>query len=313
MNILITGSGTLAQALIKKLRLIANKIAVISRNEHKQYLMKKEFPEGGATGLRYFIGDIRDSERLKIATKNCDVVIHTAALKHVDVCEYNPNECLETNVNGTKNVIEACIANNVKKAIFVSTDKAPNPSTIYGTSKLMGERLWINANNRHSTKFSAVRYGNVIGSSGSFFHKWKEQKQQGKAITITDSEMNRFFFTIDDAVQLILDTLECMVGGEIFVKKMKAFNMYDIARNLSSNIEITGIRGYEKLNEILLTEEECRNTWETEDKLIIYPHTHDWCTDIELNHDSQHVTPFYRYSTQENLFDVKDFFKMIGE
>lgn len=277
MKLLITGgTGTLGKELTKRLHLTQERLVIFSRDEFKQSEMQKTFPEGGVKGLRYFLGDIRDIDRLKLAFKDIEYVIHAAALKRIEQCEYNPSESLQTNVLGSWNVIKAAIECNVKKVIFVSTDKAPNASTMYGASKLMSERLFISANNLGKTRFSCVRYGNVTGSRGSVFDLWNKQASERKPLTITDKRMTRFFWSIEEAGQFVLKRLDEMQGGEIFLPKMQGFSVLELAQKISPNVVETGIRGLEKMHETLLTEEEARSCYELDDHYIIYPESHDW-------------------------------------
>ena len=299
MNILITGgTGTLGKALVQHLEPHCDRLIVFSRDEYKQYEMKKQFPEGGERGLRYFVGDIKDEERLYWAFKDVDVVIHTAAMKHIDVAEYNPSEVIHNNVLGTLNVARMCAKRKVDKAIFISTDKAPASSTLYGATKLCGERLWISCNNLGSTKFSCVRYGNVIGSRGSVFSKWEELAAKGEPLPITHPEMTRFFWTINEAARFVFLVAEVMKGGELFLPKMKSYKIIDLAKKISDNIKIIGLRGYEKLHETLLCEEEIRNCWEAKDYFIVYPFFHDWAKELYLHHDAIQVPSNFTYTSE---------------
>lgn len=291
MSILITGgTGTLGKELIRQLQFIdaEQRICVFSRDEFKQAELKKIYPEGGAKGLRYFIGDVRDYERLKTAFKGVDTVIHAAAMKRIEVCEYDPQEALLTNTIGSYNVIRAAIENNVSKCIFISTDKAPAASTMYGATKLCAERLFIGSNNLGKTKFSVVRYGNVMGSRGSVKELWEKQVIAGEPITVTDKRMTRFFWTIQEAASFVLHKIDIMQGGEIFLPVMKSYSIYEMAKEISENIIETGIRGIEKLHETLLTEEEVNFCYYMQEQTApieyytIYPFQHDWCKEIKI-------------------------------
>lgn len=290
------GTGTLGQELVKQL---PNHRAIIySRDEYKQFVMRKTHPEGGEKGLRYFIGDIRDRERLSLALKGVDEVYHTAALKQIDTCEYNPTEAISTNVIGTQNVALACIENNVKKAIFISTDKAPAASTLYGATKLCAERLWIGFNNMGNTHFSAVRYGNVLGSRGSVIPKWKELAKQGRSLSVTHKDMTRFFWSIQEAASFIIDKMNIIQGGELFLPKMKAYKMIDIAKEISPKIKITGIRGFEKLHETLLCEEETGKCYEMKDCFLVLPQFHEWVNDLPEYHNAIRVSKDFKYTSE---------------
>ena len=279
-RILITGgTGSLGQALTKKLlKLDVDTIRILSRNESKQVDMDEEFNDDR---LRFLIGDIRDKERLVRATEDIDIVFHAAALKHVPKIEYNPFEAIKTNVIGSQNVIDACLTNNVKKAICVGTDKAVSPLNTYGATKLLMEKLFVTANNyldpkKHATKFIALRYGNVVGSSGSVIPKFIEQLKQKKELTITDPHMTRFSITMDEALDFILTASELGKGSEIFIPKLRAYSILDVKNALQEMIgnfgeKNIGIRAGEKLHETLINKEEIRYSWEYENLYIITP------------------------------------------
>ena len=270
-RILITGgTGSLGQALTKKLlKLDVDTIRILSRNESKQVDMDEEFNDDR---LRFLIGDIRDKERLIKSLEDIDIVFHAAALKHVPVIEYNPFEAIKTNVIGSQNIIDAAVAQDVKKVICIGTDKSVSPLNTYGATKLLMEKLFVTANNfvdpeKHRTKFISVRYGNVFGSSGSVIPLFLEQIKKAKKITITDPRMTRFSITMDGALDFILNATNSGNGSEIFVPKMRAYNIMDLKDalcDLFENIdeEITGIRPGEKLHEILINEDEIRYSWE---------------------------------------------------
>ena len=277
-KILITGgTGALGQSLTK--RLLENKvdtIRILSRNEEKQNTMKEKSVDDR---LRFFIGDIRDKERLRRALEDIDIVFHTAALKHVPVIEYNPFEAIKTNVIGSQNVIDTCLEENVEKVICVGTDKAVSPLNTYGATKLLMEKLFVSADNylnkqRHQTKFIALRYGNVLGSSGSVVPLFIKQIKNKQKISITDKNMTRFSITMDEALDFILESAEQGKGSEIFIPKLKAYLITDLRDALfeiygKTNEEITGIRPGEKLHEILINFDEGRNTFDIGNKYVI--------------------------------------------
>ncbi len=270
-KILITGgTGSLGQALTKRLlQHNVHTIRIISRNEEKQIEMANSIKD---KRLRFFLGDIRDYDRLVRATEDIDIVFHAAALKHVPKIEYNPFEAIKTNVIGSQNVIDACLKSNVKKAICVGTDKAVSPLNTYGATKLLMEKLFVTANNyldpdKHPTKFIALRYGNVVGSSGSVIPKFIQQLKNKEKITITDPLMTRFSIKMDEALDFILKATELGKGSEIFIPKLNAYSINDIKNALNEiygnfGDEIIGIRPGEKLHEILINKEEMRYSWE---------------------------------------------------
>ena len=276
--VLITGgTGSLGQALTHRLLEKGVKtIRIFSRNENKQIEMESKFND---SRLRFFLGDIRDKERLVRATEGVDYVFHAAALKHVPKIEYNPFESIKTNVIGSQNVIDACLEANVKKAICIGTDKAVSPLNTYGATKLLMEKLFVTANNyldpkKHVTKFIAVRYGNVLGSSGSVVPKFIEQIKNKKKITITDKQMTRFSITMNEALDFILKSAEYGQGSEIFVPKIRAYAISDIKNALTEILEdygedVLGIRPGEKLHETLINTEEIRYSWEYQDVYMI--------------------------------------------
>jgi len=277
-KILITGgTGSLGQALTKRLlQTDAAIIRIFSRNENKQVIMESDFHD---KRLRFLIGDIRDKERLVTALEDVDIVFHAAALKHVPVIEYNPFESIKTNVIGSQNVIDACLQQNVETAICIGTDKAVSPLNTYGATKLLMEKLFITANNymnpkKHRTKFLAVRYGNVVGSSGSVIPKFIEQIKARKKITITDPKMTRFSITMDQALDLIIDTALNGKESEIYVPKLKAYTITDVKDTLfeligKTGIEVVGIRPGEKLHEVLINKDEMRSSWDLGKKYMI--------------------------------------------
>ncbi len=287
-KILITGgTGSLGQALTQRLlKSKVDNIRIFSRNEEKQIEMESKFNDNR---LRFFLGDVRDYHRLEMALEDIDIVFHAAALKHVPKIEYNPFEAIKTNVIGSQNVIDACIKENVKKAVCVGTDKAVSPLNTYGATKLLMEKLFVTANNflnkeKYQTRFIALRYGNVLGSSGSVAPKIVEQIKNHKKITITDPQMTRFSITMDEALDFILQATDLGQGSEIFVPKLKAYSITDLVEVLKemfghADQEIVGIRPGEKLHEILINREEMRYTWEYNNIYLVtnplYPLFHD--------------------------------------
>ena len=277
-KILITGgTGSLGQALTERLLTMGvETIRIFSRNEHKQIEMESKFQDGR---LRFLLGDVRDYQRLEMALEDIDIVFHTAALKHVPKIEYNPFEAIKTNVIGTQNVIDACLKRNVEKAVCIGTDKAVSPLNTYGSTKLLMEKLFVAANNylnreKHRTIFLAVRYGNVLGSSGSVIPKFIEQIKANKQVTITDPKMTRFSITMNEALDLILNAITSAKGSEIFVPKLRAYSIVDVKNALTELIsdtgeKISGIRTGEKLHETLINEDEIRYAWEFENMYMI--------------------------------------------
>ena len=281
-TILITGgTGSLGQALTKKLlTLDADTIRIFSRNESKQIEMESKFEDNR---LRFFVGDVRDTDRLYSALEDVDVVFHAAALKHVPKIEYNPFESIKTNVIGSQNIIDNSLRQDVEKVICVGTDKAVSPLNTYGATKLLMEKLFVSANNyvnpeKHKTKFVAVRYGNVLGSSGSVIPKFISLIKQKKSLTITDLQMTRFTITMDEALDFILNATKTGIGSEIFIPKLKSYDMSILLDTLSDlygdlKHDITGIRPGEKLHETLINHDEIRYTWEIENMyMLANPH-----------------------------------------
>ena len=277
-KILITGgTGSLGQSLTKRLLATnVDTVRILSRNESKQVNMESEFND---KRLRFLIGDVRDFERLKTAFEDIDIVYHAAALKHVPVIEYNPFEAIKTNVQGSQNVIDASLSQDVEKVICIGTDKAVSPLNTYGATKLLMEKLFVSANNflnetRHRTKFLALRYGNVVGSSGSVIPKFIKMINEGKKITITDSEMTRFSITMEQALDFVID---CTINGnasEIYIPKLKSYSILDVKDALfeifgKTDFEEIGIRPGEKLHETLINSEEIRNSWDLVNKFMI--------------------------------------------
>ena len=277
-KILITGgTGSLGQALTKRLlKSDVDIIRIFSRNESKQIEMASKISD---KRLRFLLGDIRDYDRLNRALEDIDIVFHVAALKHVPVIEYNPFEGIKTNVIGSQNVISACLEQNVERAICIGTDKAVSPINTYGATKLLMEKLFVTASNylnpkRHRTKFITLRYGNVVGSSGSVIPKFVEQIKNKQNITNTDPKMTRISITMDQALDFFLKASKLGKGSEIFVPKMKAYSITSIKDSLfellgNTGEEVTGIREGEKLDEILISDDEMRYCWELEDMFMI--------------------------------------------
>ena len=277
-KVLITGgTGSLGVALTKRLlQENVDTIRIFSRNENKQLEMDSKFHDDR---LRFLLGDVRDYNRLTRAFEDIDIVFHAAALKHVPIIEYNPFEAIKTNVIGSQNVIDACLEEDVEKAICVGTDKAVSPLNTYGATKLLMEKLFITASNylkkeRHKTKFIAVRYGNVLGSSGSVIPKFINQIKNNEKITITNSNMTRFSISMDEALDFILKATEIGKGSEIFVPKLRAYSLMDVKDALfdllgKTDEQIVGIRPGEKLHEILINNDEMNYCWEYKEMYMI--------------------------------------------
>jgi UDP-N-acetylglucosamine 4,6-dehydratase/5-epimerase len=257
------------------------KIIIYSRDELKQYEMANELSEH-SNRLRFFIGDVRDQERLEMAMRNVDYVIHAAALKHVPIAEYNPFECINTNVIGAENVCRAAIKVGVKKVIALSTDKAASPLNLYGASKLAADKIFIAANNMSAgvgTRFSVVRYGNVVGSRGSVIPFFKKLLDKGAdSLPITDERMTRFWITLEQGIDFVISSIFVMQGGEIFIPKIPSMKMTDLALAMAPNIphKIIGIRPGEKLHEVMITTDDAKNTAELDDRYVIEPLVPSW-------------------------------------
>ena len=283
-SILITGgTGSLGKALTKT---ILNKwpnvkrLVIYSRDEQKQFQMEQEFPEKKYSAIRYFIGDVRDYERLQRALSGIDYVIHAAAMKHVHIAEYNPDECVKTNIGGAENVIRASLNNNVTKVVALSTDKACAPINLYGATKLTSDKLFIAANNIKGSKeisFSVVRYGNVMGSNGSVIPFFMAKKKNG-ILPITDPNMTRFNISLDGGVEMVLHALEYAWGGELFVPKIPSYNIIDIANAIGPECEkeIIGIRPGEKIHEEMITASDSFNTYDLGKYYVILPSVPNW-------------------------------------
>ena len=291
-----------------------NKLIIFSRDEFKQYNMKQLFPENKYKNIRYFIGDIRDYERLLTATKDVDIIFHAAAMKQVDTIEYNPLEAIKTNIYGTENVVKAAIANKVKKVIGVSTDKSVSPINLYGATKLCLEKIIIYANlisGKNGTIFSVLRYGNVINSRGSVVPLFLKQKEN-KIFTVTDDKMTRFTLTIDQAIIFVLNCSSIMIGGEIFVPKLPSYNIMQLAKCIDNDaeIKIIGIRPGEKIHESMISINETNKTLINNDYFIVLPEI-NINKDYEEKYGKNYIKDNNEYSsgnneliTNEKLIDI---------
>jgi UDP-N-acetylglucosamine 4,6-dehydratase len=281
-SVLITGgTGSLGKALIRYLleNTKVRRIAIYSRDELKQHNLRNEIGEDSR--IRWFIGDVRDLERLKRALHGVDFVIHTAALKQVDTGEYNPMEFIKTNVLGSQNVIDACIESGVRKVVALSTDKASSPINLYGATKLTADKLFVAANNyshSYGTTFCVVRYGNVMGSRGSVIPFWKALADDGKPLPITDLRMTRFWISIEHAVKFVMDSLEMMQGGELYVPRIPSMRITDLAKAVAPDAKLqeVGMRPGEKLHEEMISEDDSRRTLLLGDRYVILPTIAEW-------------------------------------
>lgn len=291
------------------------KIIIYSRDEYKQFVMSGEYKEY-ADILRFFIGDVRDEDRLRRAMNGVDYVIHAAALKQVPACEYNPIEAIKTNVNGAINVINACLDTGVKKVVALSTDKAVNPINLYGGTKLVSDKLFTAANaysGANGTVFSVVRYGNVAGSRGSVIPFFKNIIENGgKELPITDYRMTRFWISLEQGVELVIKALQESTGGETFISKIPSFKITDLAQAMLPGCEMpeVGIREGEKLHEIMVTREDSLHTYEYEKHFIVYPH-YDWWSSNQILPGGKLVEQGFEYSSGNNnewlsVEDLKD-------
>jgi UDP-N-acetylglucosamine 4,6-dehydratase/5-epimerase len=316
-SLLVTGgTGSFGQKFVDLILKVApdiDRLIVFSRDELKQHDMAMRVKD---LRVRYFIGDVRDPERLHRAFNGVDYVVHAAALKQVPACEYNPLEAVKTNVMGAANIINAAIDRGVKRVLALSTDKAVNPVNLYGATKLCAEKLFVQANSYSGlgdTRFSCVRYGNVVGSRGSVIPVFMEQRKTGK-ITITDKRMTRFWITLDQGVQFVLNCLGLMHGGEVFVPKIPSMNIVDLAEALAPGckIDITGIRPGEKLHEVLVSTDEARNALDVPDMYVIQP-AHPWWK-VENWKDGKPLPDGFTYtsSTNPEWLSVEELHRMVG-
>ncbi len=303
-TILVTGgTGSFGKKFIKILleKFNPEKVIVFSRDELKQHEMRVAgFDQ---ENLRYFIGDVRDLSRLRRAVEGVDIVVHAAALKQVPACEYNPIEAIKTNIDGTSNVIEAALDSGVRRVLMLSTDKAVSPANLYGATKLAAEKLTIQSNayaGGRETRFSCVRYGNVVGSRGSVVPVFLRQRASGK-LTITDERMTRFWLSLEQGVYFVINAIEKMYGGEVFVPKLPSTTIPDLAIAIApdSEIEVIGIRPGEKLHEVLISEDEARSTIELEDMYVVQPATSPWFG-YEWESKGNKVAEGFRYASDTN-------------
>ena len=313
-NILITGGtgsfGNLfVETVLKKYK--PKRLIVYSRDELKQSLMAQKFSKEKYQCMRYFIGDVRDCDRLTFATREIDYIVHAAALKQVNIAEYNPMECIRTNINGAENVVKASITSDVRRVIALSTDKASDPINLYGATKLTSDKIFVSANNivgKKSTRFSVVRYGNVAGSRGSVLPIFEKLIEQGsKTLTITDDRMTRFWITLDKAVEFVLKSFQRMQGGEIFVPKIPSIKLTDLAKAMAPNLKhkIIGIRPGEKLHEKMCSANEAHLTLDFKDHYVIKPSIQFFEYNIDyvknvLNEQGKPVKEDFEYRSDNN-------------
>ena len=307
-SILVTGgTGSFGKAFVKYVlaHYKPKKLIVFSRDELKQFEMQQDFPVGDSSPMRYFLGDVRDADRLMQAMRGVDIVVHAAAMKQVPASEYNPFECIKTNIYGAENIVNAAIAHRVQKVIALSTDKACNPINLYGATKLASDKIFVSANNMAGdtgVRFAVVRYGNVVGSRGSVIPFFQKLIAEGKTtLPITDERMTRFWITLDQGVQFVIDNLERMVGGEIFIPKIPSMRMPDLARTLLPNckIDVIGIRPGEKLHEVMISAEDSRNTLEYPTYNVIQPEF-SWWSHSRLPAGGMRVADGFEYSSGSN-------------
>lgn len=315
-SVLVTGgTGSFGRAFVRRVLDGARprRLIVFSRDEQKQYDMERQFAQHpNADAMRYFIGDVRDVSRLELAMRGVDVLVHAAALKIVPTAEYNPFECVLTNIHGAENVVKAALRSGVKRVIALSTDKAANPINLYGATKLASDKIFVAANNLagdQDTRFAVVRYGNVIGSRGSVVPLFHELLARGaKKLPITDPRMTRFWITLEQGVSFVLSNLALMAGGEIFVPKIPSMRIVDLASHMAPGLphETVGIRPGEKLHEVMITEDDSRATLELDDRYAICPPNLAW-NDRHLRAiGARQVPEFFRYGSDTNRDWIDD-------
>ena len=308
-SILVTGgSGSFGRRFVETVLRHASprRVIVFSRDEFKQYEMQQQLGPEWASTLRFFIGDVRDRERLELAMREVDVCVHAAALKHVPAAEYNPMECIHTNVYGAENVVRAALNTGVKRVIALSTDKAANPVNLYGASKLASDKIFIAANNLSGslgTRFSVVRYGNVVGSRGSVIPLFRRMIAEGaEALPVTDERMTRFWITLQHGVDFVVSCIAMMQGGEIFVPKIPSMRITDLARAMAPHLphRQVGIRPGEKLHEVMITEDDSRQTFELPDRFVIEPAFAFWTHEPYRRLGAMPVADGFRYASDTN-------------
>ncbi|TVL99713.1 MAG: UDP-N-acetylglucosamine 4,6-dehydratase (inverting) [Candidatus Brocadia sp. WS118] len=307
--LLITGgTGSLGKALtshILKSNPDIKRLVIFSRDEQKQYQMAQEFPTNQFPQVRYFIGDIRDYDRLKRALKGIHYVIHAAAMKHVPIAEYNPMECVKTNILGAENLINACLETEVERVVALSTDKAAAPINLYGATKLASDKLFVAANNItgwNPIRFSVVRYGNVMGSNGSVIPFFLKKRKEG-VLPITEPKMTRFNISLQGGVDMVMHALEHAWGGEIFVPKIPSYRILDVAEAIGPDCEkpVVGIRPGEKIHEEMITSSDSYYTYDLGKYYVILPSTHKWkLADFIEAFGAQKVSPEFSYNSGKN-------------
>ena len=308
-SILVTGgTGSFGRAFVRSVlaRWKPARLVVFSRDELKQYEMQQDAVIGGQECMRFFLGDVRDVTRLETAMRGVDIVIHAAALKQITAAEYNPFECIHTNVLGAENVVQAAIRAGVRRVVALSTDKAANPINLYGASKLASDKLFVAGNNMAgsiTTRFAVVRYGNVLGSRGSVVPLFRRLLAEGaRELPITDERMTRFWITLDQGVDFVLSSLQMMRGGEIFVPKIPSSTVVDLARAMApgSAIRNVGIRPGEKLHELMITEDDARTTLEMDDRYVIEPAFGWWDRETYRGDGANGVDDGFVYASNRN-------------
>lgn len=323
-SILITGgTGTFGNGFTRELlsRTSSRRIIIFSRDELKQYEMEQTFTDAERKRVRFFIGDVRDADRLEMAMRDVDYVVHAAALKHVPAAEYNPFECVRTNIHGAENVVTAALRSGVKKVLALSTDKACNPINLYGASKLASDKIFVAANSlagSRPTRFAVVRYGNVVASRGSVIPHFNKLIAAGaKELPITDPRMTRFWITLPKGVDFVLSSLETMRGGEIFIPKIPSMKVVDLATALAPSLpqKIIGIRPGEKLHEVMVSEDDSRHTTESSDRYTIHPAHHPWSSVDTYQGGEAPVTEGFRYASDTNTdwIDVEGMRRLLIE
>ena len=308
-SILVTGgTGSFGKQFIKAVleRYKPKRLVIYSRDELKQFDMQQDYSAPVHPSIRYFIGDVRDPNRLEMALRGIDYVIHAAALKQVPAAEYNPFECIHTNVLGAENVVNASIRAGVKKVLALSSDKAASPINLYGASKLASDKIFVAANHlspQDGTQFSIVRYGNVVGSRGSVVPFFQNLISEGAdSLPITDPRMTRFWITLKKSVEFVMLSLDLMVGGEIFIPKISSMKITELAKCLAPDLptHVVGIRPGEKLHEVMVTEDDARTTIDAGDRYIIQPAFNDWKVYGNTWPDAKPVAEDFRYSSDSN-------------